>query len=761
MIKNKNRNHSIISREIIIRGLVQGIGFRPFIYRLAHDCQLNGWVRNTNEAVLIRIEGKEENYNCFRLRLHSQKPWTAIYSSMEEKDVSPMGYNHFTIEASEDVSDQVTRVSPDIAVCEACLDDMRRSSSRNYYPLVNCTFCGPRFSIIKSLPYDRKHTSMAEFILCEQCQIEYHDIMDRRFHAQPIACNQCGPHYELWKTDHKTKNIHEILNALAIIIDNGGVLAMKGTGGYHLMVDAGHEDAVHKLRSIKQRDQKPFALMFKDIKCLREYAYINNAEQNALTNWKRPIVLLRQKKSLVKGINEGFGALGVMLPYMPMHFLMFDHLKTPVVVMTSGNLRDEPIVTENQVALKKFGDRVDGIVVYNRDIHNRIDDSVVKVVGDKQRIIRRARGFVPLPVQIPVNVDNILATGAELTNCFAVGKGKEVIMSQHLGDLKDFETYTFYTETIEKFKSLFRVNPQIVATDKHPDYLATQYARELELPLIEVQHHHAHIAGCMAEHNQTEPVIGVCFDGTGLGDDGHIWGGEFMYTDLNSFERFIHFEYLPLPGGDKSIKDPWRTAIACLYRVYGRALTGIELPFMNKVNMKDINLVLDMLDREINTPQSSAVGRLFDAIAALTGTCIHSDFHAQAPMLFEALTDESIQSEYTFNISSTIQLKATIKEIVDDIIKKIPIPVIATKFHNTLVSIIVYCVKNMMKRYASRKVVLSGGVFQNAFLLEKTERELAKLEVDVLIPLQVPCNDGGLALGQIAVAAAKREQQKK
>jgi len=755
-VKNNGEKNPITARQILVKGLVQGLGFRPFVLRLANKYNLTGWVKNTNESVQIYIQGDEYGCNCFLQDLEYEKPRAAEIRQLKSQTTSLKNHSFFSILKSEDVSDGVTRVSPDIAVCEDCLDDMLNSENRHNYPLVNCTHCGPRFSIVKELPYDRGNTTMSAFEFCPDCEKEYNKLADRRFHAQPVSCNRCGPQYQY--INHHKEEIHDIAHLLKQAtsdIDKGGVIAIKGVGGFHLMCNALDESAVHQLREIKRRDRKPFAVLFKNIEEARHYAYIDNEEVKALEHWRRPIVLVKQKRALANGVNPSFNTLGIMLPYMPMHYLLFQRLKTPALVLTSGNYSDEPIAIDNDAAVRKFSGLTRGMLLYNREIHNRTDDSVVMVANKKQRVLRRSRGFVPQPVEVSADVNNILATGAELVNTFSLGKGSQAIMSQHIGDLKDYDTYTFFEETINKYQQLFRVKPEMIVHDLHPDYLSTQYAIDKGLPTLEVQHHHAHIASCMAEHDLKEPVIGVCFDGTGLGDDGHLWGGEFMVANYESYTRFAHLNYMTLPGGEASIKASWRTALAYLHKLAGPRCMSMDIPFLKQVKQKEMVTVLKSIEKNINCPMSSGMGRLFDVVAALTGLCVESNFHAEAPMKLESVIDDTLSGEYSWHMDQIIHTDELIKEILHDIQQQVPIPVIATKFHNTVVSMVVFGVSRMMKVFNTSKVVLTGGVFQNKYLLEKTEERLSVM-ADVYSHHNIPANDGGISLGQLLIAAHKR-----
>ena len=751
--KEKDINALIIKVE----GLVQGIGFRPFTYRLAKKYDLNGYVRNMTDGVEIFIEGKKSAIEKYLSSLKTDAPVTAEIQKIITHDISPGNYSSFDIIDSEDLNSNITRVSPDIAVCENCLHDMKTQSHRLNYPLINCTHCGPRFTIVRDLPYDRPNTTMNEFEMCEKCRSEYENILDRRFHAQPIACNTCGPKYRLYYHDKIIEDLNEIVVTSAKFLKEGKIIAIKGAGGFHLMCDARNEITVDRLRKSKNREGKPFAVLFRDLNSVMHFAEVNDQEKEMLLSWKRPVVLLQMKSSLAPSVTLGLNTIGAFLPYMPVHYLFFEHLDISALVLTSGNISDEPIIIDNDSAIKTLGKISDAIITYNRTIHNRTDDSVVKVMSGKESIFRRSRGYVPSPVSLKLNAEGILATGAELSNCFCIGKDYQGILSQHIGDLKNADTYEFFTETIEKYKKLFRFTPRLVACDMHPDYLSSKYADELGIETIKVQHHHAHIAACMAEHNLDEPVIGISLDGTGFGNDGHTWGSEFLYAELGSFKRLVHFDYIELPGNDKVTEQPWRTAISFLFRIYGKELKNLNLPFVNRLNPEWLNMVMEALEKSVNCPLSSGAGRLFDAVAALLNVCTESTFHAEAPMRLESIVTGNTNERYEISFHDVIYFNEMIEQIVEDIQNNIDARIIATKFHNTIIYTIFKGAFKISKETGLKKVVFSGGLFQNKYIMEKTEPLLLKNGFQVYTHSKVPCNDGGLALGQLAVAAKMRE----
>jgi len=762
--------------KIHIDGLVQGVGFRPYIYRLAKRFEINGTVENSNEGVFIIATATNYLLDQFLIAIRDEKPAASSIDVFEVNEIPVEYFDDFNIVKSKNTSEEITEISPDITVCEDCLQDIKNQPRRMLYPFTNCTNCGPRFTIIQYLPYDRAVTTMQSFEMCDDCKKEYTDMLDRRFHAQPVACNNCGPTYTLILHDKFISDFDEILNCLSMFISTQKIVATKGLGGFHFMCNAFSIEAVNKLRNIKQRETKPFAVMFKNLKSAKMFVYINEYEEKSLTSWQRPIVLLRLKENndkIADSICNGLNTLGVMLPYLPMHYLMFEKFETEAVVLTSGNLSDEPIVIDNQKAIDEFGNLVDAVLIYNRAIFNRTDDSVAMVANGKERLLRRSRGFVPKPVKLNIDVDGIVALGAELVNCFCVGKGNKAILSQHIGDLKNWETFDFFTETLEKFIGIFRINPSMLVTDLHPDYLSSTFFETMlknesskyhlenlaDIPVFKVQHHHAHIASCMAENGLDEKLIGVSFDGTGYGTDGNIWGGEFLVCDLKSFERAAHFDYVPMPSGDKAVEEPWRMAVSFLHKYIGNDFINFDLPFLKNVNQNELKLILLMLSKNFNCPLTSSAGRLFDAVAALTGLCCHSQFHAQAPMLLESVIEHNCNEKYPFTYNGEIILfDVTIKNIIDDILNNVQVSLISAKFHNTIIDTVIEVVKDLTVKNKINKVALSGGVFQNKYLLENIERRFAN-ETDLMIftHQSIPSNDGGIALGQLAIASKNRK----
>ena len=747
--------------RIQIEGLVQGVGFRPFIYRLAGSLKLCGTVENRNNGVFIFVNTDAKSLENLIERIKDQAPQHSRIEKISVEKIEDIRFSGFSIITSGNVSDDITSISPDIAVCADCLADMELQAHRRGYPLINCTNCGPRFSIIKGVPYDRSMTTMAGFEMCVKCSKEYKDISDRRFHAQPVACNSCGPFYTIHYNNRNDNRISHVTSIASLLITEGSVVALKGTGGYHLICDANIEKTVENLRISKAREGKPFAVMCRDIYAVDKIGFLSDEEREIITSWRRPVVLLESKGQLPLSVSNGLNTVGVALPYMPFHYLLFEELKIDTIVFTSANFSDEPVVISDDKALAEFPKLAAAVITYNREIYNRTDDSVCRVIKGNEFIIRRSRGYAPSPVKLAVKTEGIFGAGAELTNCFALGKGNQVILSQHIGDLKNAETLDFYTTSFKRFSKMFRFNPEIIAKDLHPDYLsssfAEQLATELKISIEHVQHHHAHIASCMADNRLNEKVIGVALDGVGLGTDGNIWGGEFMIADLCNFERAMHFEYVTISGGDKVSPEPWRSGISYLNKYAGDAITGMNTLKIREIGMEKISLYRNLLNKEINTCQYSGAGRLFDAVAAITGVCLYSSYQAEAPMRLESIIKQGISRSYDFEIrGNEISFEKTITDILSDLEKEKPAGEISTVFHNTVARSVVEGIKILSRMSGIRKVVLSGGTFQNKYLSENIINELSGEKYFVYFHNQVPSNDGGLALGQVAVAAARR-----
>ena len=755
---NKNQLNNIASLKIIIKGLVQGVGFRPFIYRIANENKIKGWVLNTSNSVEIRAEGNKTDINSFINSIKRDAPKNSKIERIFICKENFKNLSYFKILKSKKILNKNTEISPDLAVCEECIQDMKIQENRINYPFISCINCGPRFSIVKDIPYDRENTTMNNFKMCKVCTKEYSNVKDRRFHVQPNACINCGPEYNLIISTKSTSNNEKIINKTVDMLDSGKILSIKGIGGYNLVCDAFNKRAINKLRKIKRRDKKAFAVMFYDINILKKYAYVNIKEEEVLLSPKSPIVILKSKNKLHSNITNGLDTIGAMLPYMPFHYLLFERLKTKVLIYTSGNISNEPIVINDKKAKEIFINLTDGILIYNREIYNRLDDSIVTVVNNRERLIRRSRGYVPESIKLKNNVDSIIACGAELKNTFCIGKDNLAYISQHIGDLKNIDTYDFYIESIEKFKKLFKVKPKLFVCDMHPDYLSSKYAQDND-KVIMVQHHHAHIASCMAENNLDEDVIGIALDGIGYGNDGNIWGGEFFVCNLSDYKRYTHFEYIPIPGGDKATEEPWRIAVSYLYKVYQDKFEKLKIPFLKNIDKNKIVLIKHAIKNKINCPLTSSTGRFFDCISALLELCYNSSYEAEAPMKLEAIIKDNIKAHYNVLIKDTIKINDIIKGVVSDILQGINKGDISAKFHNSIIYIIIEVVKKIRKQFNLNKVVLSGGIFQNKYILGETEKQLKNNYFRVYSHSKVPSNDGGISLGQLAIAAKRRENK--
>ncbi|WP_028992595.1 carbamoyltransferase HypF [Thermoanaerobacter thermocopriae] len=748
----RGRISKIQAKQIEIAGIVQGVGFRPFVFTLAKKYHLGGIVYNTSSGVYIEVEGGEENINNFLKELKDNPPPLAVIDEIEVKDLGIRGYEDFKIISSKEDGGFVP-VSPDMGVCDDCLKEMNDPNDRRYrYPFINCTNCGPRFSIIEDIPYDRSKTSMKVFPMCEKCEKEYNDPNNRRFHAQPVACFDCGPKLEFVGGSCKEDEIKCAVAALK----KGKIVAIKGIGGFHLAVNALDEKAVSSLRIRKERYGKPFAVMMKDIKQVEEYCIVGEEEKKLLLSQRRPIVLLKKKgEKLAKGVADGLDTLGVMLPYAPIHYLLMEEINFPIV-MTSGNISEEPLCKDNKEALEKLKDIADVFLLNNRDIVNRIDDSVTSFNGGAERIIRRARGYAPQPILLKKDAKvNVLAVGGFYKNTFCLTKGHYAFVSHHIGDLDNEKTFEYYKEQIERYKRLFRVTPQVIAHDMHKGYLSTQYALTLDLPSIEVQHHHAHIASCMAEYNLEEKVIGIAYDGTGYGVDGNIWGAEFLICDLKDFLRVGHLEYKPLPGGELAIKKIYRTALGFISKDI-----NFYRDFVGKFDSKEVDLILKQIEKKINTPYVSSMGRFFDAAVSLIGIRDQVLFEGQGAMELESLIVED-NDFYDFEVyrdeEYIIDPEVILRQLYEDYKNGVDRRVIATKFHNSIVEFTFYLALKLRKEFGINKVVLSGGSFQNRYLLKKLLTRLTASGFEAYSNSKVPCNDGGISLGQAVIAGKKLE----
>lgn len=744
--------------NIIIKGLVQGVGFRPFIYRIADEMNLNGTVENRLDGVAVVLQADEKEKNVFINKIHISKPAVSKVTSINivEKEVTTK-LQGFSIKQSNFNGGDITQISPDIAVCDSCLMDMKTQPHRLDYPFITCAYCGPRFTIIQSLPYDRCYTTMHEFTMCKKCYKEYSNILDRRFHAQPIACSSCGPIY----FTNSTKSLPKILDEIDERISNSDVVAIKGLGGYNLICDAFNESAVLKLRNIKHREGKPFAVMFKSLEAAKEYCYISDVEEKELLSWRRPIVLLNQIKDINKHINLNLNTLGVILPYTPIHYMIFEKLSTTsCIVFTSGNTSGKPLASTLKDAEQYFRSSINLIIHNNRDIYNKNDDSVIQVNNNTPFIIRRSRGYVPTPINTPFTTEGFIGFGAELTNSFGIGSKNNVILSQHIGDLQNFETFEFYKQEINKFLNLFKVYPTVLACDKHPNYYSTIFAKELskkyDIPLFEVQHHHAHAAAVIAENNIEDKVIAITLDGTGLGDDGNIWGGEILFCDYYSYKRLDHLDYVAMPGGDRASEEGWRMAISYIQKYFSENKNFRDF-LLNRYSKYNPELIINMINKKINSPLTSSAGRLFDAVASIIGICDIPTFHAEGPIRLESVADRQELGSYPFD-NGTLSIYKAMENIIAESINGISPSTISARFHNTLASMLASAVDKNLEMYGLSKVVLAGGTFQNRLLTNKLITLLKQKKIAVYMPHQTPINDAGIALGQIAIASHKYEQ---
>ena len=759
---------------IQIKGAVQGVGFRPFIYRLATSRQLRGYVLNSTAGVTIEVEGKKTVLDEFLLSIEKEKPANAIILSLEFSFLDPIGFAAFEIRESREEADISAIILPDIAVCKDCLRELFDPADRRYlYPFINCTHCGPRFSIIESLPYDRPNTSMKIFAMCPDCLQEYHDPADRRFHAQPIACPICGPHLELWDVKKEVLSKHqEALLQAVKIIQEGQILAMKGLGGFQLIVDAANPSAIKRLRLRKHREEKPFALMFPDLAQIKAVCELSEFEERLLQSPESPILLLKRKPVNHSGgelpfqeAAPGNPNLGIMLPYTPLHHLLLHYLGSPIIA-TSGNLSEEPMVIDEHEAVQCLADIADYFLVHNRPIVRQVDDSIVRVILGRELVLRRARGYAPLPVQIPADektlhlfTEPLLAVGAHLKNTVALQKGNHIFISQHIGDLSTNESLQAFQKVITDFQQLYEVKPEVVVSDLHPDYLSTQYANSNYPQVFSVQHHEAHIASCRLENQLTGTTLGVSWDGTGLGRDNSIWGGEFFISDDFSFIHRGQLRQFPLPGGDEAIREPRRSALGILYQMYGENLSPVEHWLMNSYKSTELSLLLQMLKRQVNCPLTSSVGRLFDAVAALINLRQQINYEGQAAMMLEYLADPAERSSYDFKLIPGEVILIDWIPLFDQLLKQITDQdkpsLISMRFHNTLAQIIL----EVSRFLQIEKVVLSGGCFQNAILLEKSVRLLQENGFRPYWHQRIPPNDGGIALGQIAIGWQRRRLQ--
>ena len=756
-----------IRKNIIIKGIVQGVGFRPFIHKLVQNYHLSGWVLNSNQGVEMDIEGKTEELNNFISGIKKKLPPLARIEKIDINQLPLRGYKGFYIKKSMiKEEDGFVLVSPDISICKDCLQELFDPHNRRFrYPFINCTNCGPRFTIIKDIPYDRENTTMSSFKMCPQCQSEYENIENRRYHAQPNACSDCGPRVFLYQNKKRLEDIDDPVKEAVKLLKKGEIGAIKGLGGFHLVCDATNNKAVEKLRRLKNRETKPFALMSFDLEKINQYCEVKKKEEECLINHSRPIVLLKKKKNNLISplVAPNNNCLGVMLPYTPLHYLLLKDNFT-ALIMTSGNIANQPIIGDNQEALEKLDRIADFFLLYNRDIFNRCDDSVLKIINNNNVFFRRARGYVPHPIILDFKLKEVLALGGELKNTVSFSRENYVFLSQYLGDLKSVETLNFLKKSMLSWKKMFRTNPEIIACDLHPDFLSTKYAEEIgvkrKLKVIKVQHHYAHIVSCMAENNIQERVIGVAYDGTGYGDDGNIWGGEFLLCDFKKYSRVGHLKYYPLPGGDKAIVEPWRMAYSYLFSIYGSKAKTLDIDFSHRMHGNSLSIIEKMIDKNINSPLTSSCGRLFDAAASLIGIRDEISYEGEAAMELESFCVSGIKERYKFRIYKEgeefiIDPQEVFIDIIKDLKEGIDKKVMAAKFHNTVAEFTLNLCGKIRENTGINKIALSGGVFQNHYLTEKIISLLEKNDFRVYTQRKVPPNDGGISLGQAVVAGSE------
>jgi hydrogenase maturation protein HypF len=744
--------------RITVGGVVQGVGFRPFLYRLADRFRYKGWVKNIASGVKIHLESeKKTDFGPFLRALEEDKPPLVRIESLDLRPAAYQGCSGFKIKKSEE-GESFVFISPDVATCQACRSEIADPGERRHrYPFTNCTDCGPRYTIVRSLPYDRPKTTMAGFKMCLDCRREYEDPGDRRYHAQPIACPVCGPRVSL-KDGRSGKRISGGIETAADLIRKGSILAVKGLGGFHLVCDPRRRGTVRRLRVTKKRQRKPLALMARDIATVEQYAYVSPAERRMLLSASRPIVLLRKKRD-IPGTAPHLDEIGFLLPYTPLHHLLLERLG--LIVATSSNPKDAPIAKDENEGIDGL---CDFILTHDRPIQTRADDSVLKLAGDGPLFLRRARGYVPYPQRVPAHLyvpEHILALGGELKDTVSVYKNGYVITSQFLGDLDEYQNFRYFEETIAHLERLFDVRPQIVVSDLHPHFRTTRYAQKLGLPHFQVQHHHAHVLAVLLEHQIPDgrKVLGVAFDGYGYGQDGGAWGGEFLLSDYLSCTRIAHFKTVPLPGGDRAAREPWRMALAYLREAYDEKIPA--LPALEKVNRKTRDLVLKMISSGMSSPLTSSCGRLFDAVSYLVGLApVEVEFEAEAPLRLESVSRPNIKVPYSYEFLTDckpwqLSFAGTIREIVRDVSRQVPPERIGAAFHYTLAEAIVSVCERVRELHGIATVALVGGVFLNKTLLTLASRILRRRGFEVLRPRQYSPNDESISLGQIAHALAR------
>jgi hydrogenase maturation protein HypF len=763
-------NGNNVAQHLRVNGIVQGVGFRPYVYQLAVKFGLKGTVANTADGVFIHVEGASQAVEAFSAELAKGGPPLALIADMAAQSTPISGFTGFDIVSSRHQTEISTFISPDVGVCKDCLQELFDPQDHRFrYPFINCTHCGPRYTIINALPYDRPQTAMKAFAMCEPCQAEYDDPANRRFHAQPNACPDCGPNVALYDRDQNAIIAEDPISLAADYLKQGHILAVKGIGGFHLAVNAENDEAVFALRERKKRPNKPFAVMTATVEAAKKFARISPEESRLLSAAQRPIVLLEKSDhfGLSQWVAPENHLVGVMLPYAPLHHLLMKDCGLTALIMTSGNLSSMPLCVDSEDAFEKLSPIADFFLIHNRDIYHRCDDSLMRYMDGTPRQLRRSRGYAPAPVMLNKKGPSILAVGALLKNTFCLTKDAYAFISSHMGDLEELETYVSFEAAVDHIKKVLAVSPEVVAYDMHPDYLSSRYAlSQACFQKVPVQHHHAHVASCMVEHQLDGPVIGLALDGTGYGPDGAVWGGEVLVADCADFKRAAHLAYVALPGGEAAIRAPWRMGLSYLYDAFGSDLWALNLPFMADLDEAACRLTLKMIDKKLNAPPTSSLGRLFDGIAAITGLCKEVSFEGQAAMALETLAvnvPEDKGNVYAYEVLNRgdlrqVDVRPLIREVAADEMIGMPVAKISRKFHTTLIDLFLNLCKTVYKDTQIRQVVLSGGVFQNAILLTGLSHALENEGFEVFSHKQVPTNDGGICLGQAAVAMAKLQK---
>jgi hydrogenase maturation protein HypF len=758
--------------KILVRGIVQGVGFRPFVYAQANRRALRGRVLNNTTGVLIDVEGRQGDIEQFISDLELNPPPLSAIESVEcNHNLAPADYSDFVIlESAHDtqVGQRFVPISADVSTCADCLKELSDPLDRRYqYPFINCTNCGPRFTIIENIPYDRANTTMRDFEMCRDCATEYQNPLNRRFHAEPTACPVCGPQLYLLTADGLEVGPDIVASKETVafvqrLLVKGRIVAIKGVGGFHLACDALSPEAVERLRRRKYREDKPFAMMANSVEVVERHCFVSEAERSLLLSERRPIVLLEKRpdSNIAAAVAPGAKNLGFMLPYSPLHYLLLSDVDQPLV-MTSGNVSAEPISYDDNEATRRLSRIADYFLLHDRRIHMRTDDSVVRLHDGREMILRRSRGHAPEPIRTAFRFgQQVLACGAELKNTFCLARDNYAFISHHIGDLENLETLQSFTEGIDHFKQLFSLEPEIVAYDLHPEYLSTKYALSLHdrATKIAVQHHHAHIASCLADNQIEGEVIGVAMDGLGFGTDERMWGGEFFVADFVEAERVAHLAYVPMPGGAKAIREPWRMAAIYLQHAFGDEFVNLDLPFVKELDQRSWPTLRSMIATRTNSPETSSMGRLFDAVSSLLGVRAQVNYEGQAAIELEAMADRNCADAYEFHIGPAeegIKAGPVIRDAVEDLLDGVPAAVVSARFHSGVANLIVSMAERIRNERKLNRVALSGGVFQNMLLLGKTCEMLRLSGFQVFTHARVPTNDGGISLGQAAVANAR------